>query len=64
MIYASILVQDCSTGYRRNVKIVAATASAVEDFSNAITESGDLVISLFKDEDFGSVCILPEDFRY
>lgn len=64
MVYASISVRDLDTGHRYEVKILAETSKAVDDYVDSITSSGQQVTGLFIDTDPGSVQILPEDFDY
>lgn len=64
MVYARIYTQDRKTGQRFNVKIVADNIEAANNYADTITAFGDLVIGTSIDEDFGDVCVLPEDFQY
>lgn len=64
MIYAAIYVRDPNTGHRWTMQILAETLEDVNDYTDSITESGDQVTGIFRDESFGSICVLPEDFHY
>ena len=64
MVYANIYTQDSKTGQRFNVKIVADNIEAANNYADTIIAFGDQVISISIDDDFGDVCVLPEDFQY
>ena len=64
MIYAAIYVRDPDTGHRGTIQILAETLKDVNDYTDSITDSGDQVTGIFRDESFGSLCVLPDDFHY
>ena len=64
MIYAAIYVRDPDTGHRWTMQILAETLKDVNDYTDSITASGDQVTGTFRDEGFGSLCVLPNDFYY
>ena len=64
MIYATIYVRDPDTGLRWTTQILAETLEDVNDYTNSITASGNQVTGTFRDEGFGSLCVLPDDFHY
>jgi len=54
---------DGDTLIKTRVKAVAENQEILDDFMNRQREDHNIE-DVFTDPDFGSVCILPEDFKY
>lgn len=63
MIYAKLTIRDAyDCSYES--KIVAQNITAYKDYKQVIAEYGHIIVDEFVDDDFGTIVVLPEDFKY
>lgn len=63
MIYAKLTIRDpydCTY----ESKIVAQNVNAYEDYKQVISEYGNIIIDEFVDDDYGTIVVLPDDYKY
>lgn len=63
MVYISATVVDADD-FKAPVKMVASDMNAYNEWKTETESNGFCVTDEFIDADCGTICILPEDFRY
>lgn len=62
MVYARLVAQQACT--RFTIKLVAETMDVYKDYKESLENDQVAIIDEFIDEKFGTVAILPDDFKY
>jgi hypothetical protein len=62
MVYARLIVQ-CGCG-RYTHKIIAESMEAYKNYLKGIEGNGTTVVDEFVNSNYGTVVVLPEDFKY
>lgn len=62
MIYAHLTIKQ--DGITHEVKLVAENQMVYDEYKFYLKDNGFEIIDEFTDSDFGSIVILPEDFKY
>lgn len=62
MIYARLILQQGCTRFTH--KLVAQNRNAYEEYLKHIEENETVIIDEYVDDDFGTIVVLPEDFKY
>ena len=62
MIYARLILQQGCTRFTH--KIVAQNINAYNEYLKHIEDNETAIIDEYVDDDFGTVVVLPEDFKY
>lgn len=62
MVYARLILQQACSRFMH--KIVAQDMDAYKEYLKELDENQVAIIDEFVDDDFGTLVVLPEDFKY
>lgn len=62
MVYARLIAQQACM--RFTIKLVAETMDVYKGYKESLENDQVVIIDEFIDEEFGTVVILPDDFKY
>ena len=62
MVYARLIAQQACM--RFTIKLVAENMDVYEDYKKSLEDDQVVIIDEFTDEEFGTVVVLPNNFKY
>lgn len=62
MIYARLILQQGCIRFTH--KVVAQDQAAYESYRNSIEENDTAIIDEYVDENYGTIVVLPDDYKY